>query len=59
MPDFNGEPVARLDLRVGAEHLALEVTDIGYGVMVEAFGAPHGVSVTEVRLEQLLDAPSS
>jgi hypothetical protein len=42
MPDFNGEPVARLDLRVGAEHLALEATDIGYGVMVEAFGAPHG-----------------
>lgn len=59
MPDFNGEPVARLDLRVGAEHLALEVTDIGYGVMVEAFGAPDGVSVTEVRVERLLDAPSS
>ncbi|MEU9996090.1 hypothetical protein [Streptomyces sp. NPDC050848] len=57
MPDFAGEPVARLDLRVGAEHLALQVTDIGSGVMVEAFGAPEGVSVTEVRLEPLLDAP--
>ncbi|MEV4947825.1 hypothetical protein [Streptomyces sp. NPDC053755] len=59
MPDFHGEPVARLDLRVGAERLALELTDIGYGVMVEAFGAPDGVSVTEVRLERPLDAPSS
>ncbi|WP_405927218.1 hypothetical protein [Streptomyces sp. NBC_00035] len=59
MPDFSGEPVARLDLRVGAEHLALEVTDINNGVMVEAFGAPEGVSVTEVRLEPLLDLPAS
>jgi hypothetical protein len=59
MPDFSGEPVARLDLRVGAEHLALEVTDINNGVMVEAFGAPEGVSVTEVRLEPLLDEPTS
>ncbi|MGW6567271.1 hypothetical protein [Streptomyces sp. NPDC054975] len=59
MPDFAGEPVARIDLRVGAEHLALEVTDIGNGVMVEAFGAPEDVSVTEVRLERQLDAPTS
>ncbi|MFI6015884.1 hypothetical protein ACIBAG_45190 [Streptomyces sp. NPDC051243] len=59
MPDFSGEPVARLDLRVGAEHLALEVTDIDSGVMVRAFGAPEGVSVTEVRLEPQLDAPTS
>ncbi|OAH14275.1 hypothetical protein STSP_23360 [Streptomyces jeddahensis] len=59
MPDFSGEPVARLDLRVGAEHLALEVTDIDNGVMVEAFGAPEGVSVTEVRLEPHLDEPTS
>ncbi|KUN76634.1 hypothetical protein AQJ64_37370 [Streptomyces griseoruber] len=59
MQDFWGEPVARLDLRVGAEHLALEVTDINNGVMVEAFGAPEGVSVTEVRLESQLDAPTS
>lgn len=58
MPDFNGEPVARLDLRVGADHLALEVTDIGNSVMIEAFGAPEGVSVTEVRLERLLDTLS-
>ncbi|MET9542982.1 hypothetical protein ABZY16_36725 [Streptomyces sp. NPDC006553] len=58
MPDFSGEPVARLDLRVGAEQLALEVTHIGNGVMVEAFGAPQGVSVTEVRLKRQLDEPS-
>ncbi|MGW3661400.1 hypothetical protein ACWD6R_39860 [Streptomyces sp. NPDC005151] len=59
MPDFSGEPVARLDLRVGADHLALEVTGTYLGVMVEAFGAPEGVSVTEVRLEPQLDAPTS
>lgn len=59
MPDFSGEPVARLDLRVGAEHLALEVTHINNGVMVEAFGAPEGVSVTEVRLERQVDPPTS
>ncbi|MFJ7268867.1 hypothetical protein ACIQV3_19870 [Streptomyces sp. NPDC099050] len=57
MPDFNGKPVVRLDLRVGADHLALEVTDIGNSVMIEAFGAPEGVSVTEVRLQRLLDLP--
>ncbi|MFD7260430.1 hypothetical protein [Streptomyces sp. NPDC059874] len=59
MPDFSGEPVARLDLRVGADRLALEVTGGHLGVMVEAFGAPEGVSVTEVRLEPQLDAPTS
>ncbi|MFG2651390.1 hypothetical protein [Streptomyces sp. NPDC048436] len=59
MPDFSGEPVARIDLRMGAEHLAVEVTDINNGVMVEAFGAPDGVSVTEVRLERRLDRPTS
>ncbi|WP_329384182.1 hypothetical protein OG625_22790 [Streptomyces sp. NBC_01351] len=59
VPDFNGEPVVRIDLRVGAEHLALEVTDIGNGVMVVAFGAPEDVSVTEVRLQPQLDAPMS
>ena len=59
MPDFSGEPVARLDLRVGAELLALEVTDINNGVLVEAFGAPEGVSVTEVRLKPPLDRPLS
>ncbi|MFD6885031.1 hypothetical protein [Streptomyces sp. NPDC059957] len=57
MPDFNGRPVVRLDLRVGADHQALEVTDIGNSVMIEAFGAPEGVSVTEVRLPRLLDMP--
>ncbi|MDX3521505.1 hypothetical protein [Streptomyces scabiei] len=59
MPDVAGEPVARLDLRVGAEHVALEVTDVDDGVLVEAFGAPEGVSVTEVRLESQPDAPTS
>ncbi|WP_369171943.1 hypothetical protein AB5J49_29885 [Streptomyces sp. R28] len=59
MPDFSGEPVARLDLRVGAEHLALEVTDIDSGVLVRSFGAPLGVSVTEVRLKPQLDTPTS
>ncbi|GGJ70292.1 hypothetical protein [Streptomyces brasiliensis] len=58
MPDFSGKPVARLDLRVGAEHLALQVTATYLGVMVEAFGAPDGVSVTDVRLVPELDAPT-
>lgn len=57
MPEFAGEPVARLDLRVGADLLALEVSGTYLGVMVEAFGAPEGVSVTEVRLERQLDVP--
>ncbi|MFD5367821.1 hypothetical protein [Streptomyces sp. NPDC127103] len=59
MPNFAGRPVVRLDLRVGSGHLALEVTDIGNGVMVRAFGAPEYVSVTEVRLKQELDWPTS
>ncbi|MEU6354826.1 hypothetical protein ABZ896_36850 [Streptomyces sp. NPDC047072] len=59
MPDFSGEPVARLDLRVGAGLLALQVTDIRKGVMVEAFGAPEGVDVTDVRLKPPLSWPSS
>ncbi|MEV7524899.1 hypothetical protein [Streptomyces sp. NPDC091371] len=59
MPDFAGKPVARLDLRVGAEQLALEISSPYLGVMVEPFGAPDGVSVTEVRLEPQLDAPTS
>ncbi|MDH6622731.1 hypothetical protein M2271_000518 [Streptomyces sp. LBL] len=59
MPDFSGEPVARLDLRVGAERLALQVTGVNNGVMVEAFGAPEGVSVTEVRLKPRLDRPTT
>ena len=59
MPDFSGEPVTRLDLRVGADHVALEVTGAYQGVMVEAFGAPEGVSVTEVRLERELAEPTA
>ncbi|MFD3946200.1 hypothetical protein [Streptomyces sp. NPDC058579] len=58
MPDFSGEPRVRLDLRVGAERLALEVTDLGNSVMVEAFGVPKDVKVTEVRLVPQLDAPT-
>ncbi|MGQ4485005.1 hypothetical protein ACN6LM_006727 [Streptomyces sp. SAS_281] len=59
MPDFSGRPVSRFDLRVGADHLALEVTGIGNGVMIRAFGAPQGVSVTEVRLNRQPDRPTS
>ncbi|MFF9070252.1 hypothetical protein ACF09E_33405 [Streptomyces sp. NPDC014891] len=59
MPDFSGRPVVRLDLRVGSGNLALEVTDIGNSVMVRAFGAPEHVSVTEVRLKQEVDWPTS
>lgn len=59
MPDFSGRPVARLDVRVGAEHLALEVTVISNSVMVEAFGAPEGVSVTRVWLKRQVDPPTS
>ncbi|MFJ7990052.1 hypothetical protein [Streptomyces sp. NPDC096351] len=59
MPNFGGRPVVRLDLRVGSGNLALEVTDIGNGVMVRAFGAPEHVSVTEVRLKQEVDWPTS
>jgi len=59
MPDFSGRPVSRLDLRVGADHLALEITDIGNGVMVRAFGAPQDVRVTEVRLNRQPDRPTS
>ncbi|MFF5767790.1 hypothetical protein ACFY8F_35415 [Streptomyces tanashiensis] len=59
MPNFAGRPVVRLDLRVGADRLALEVTDLGGCVMVQAFGAPQDVSVTEVRLKQELALPTS
>ncbi|MGW7045424.1 hypothetical protein ACWGDT_22510, partial [Streptomyces avermitilis] len=59
MPDFSGEPVARIDVRVGAGLLALEVTAINHGVMVEAFGAPEYASVTEVRLVRRVDPPTS
>ncbi|MFD8206875.1 hypothetical protein ACFV2S_10770 [Streptomyces sp. NPDC059695] len=58
-PNFAGRPVARIDLRVGADHLALEVTDIGQGLMVRAFGAPQDVNVTEVLLKRQLDRPTS
>ncbi|MCZ4514108.1 hypothetical protein O3Q52_39445 [Streptomyces sp. ActVer] len=59
MPDLSGKSVARLDVRVGAGQLALEVTVIHNSVMVQAFGAPEGVSVTEVLLKQQPDRPTS
>ncbi|MFE6710674.1 hypothetical protein [Streptomyces sp. NPDC057695] len=59
VPNFAGRPVVRLDVRVGADHLALEVTDTGNAVMVRAFGAPQYASVTEVRLEREVDWPTS
>ncbi|MFJ9560182.1 hypothetical protein ACIRQQ_09090 [Streptomyces fuscichromogenes] len=51
MPDRAGAPRARLDLRVIGSHLALEVSEAGGSVTVEAFGAPgtEGVSVTDVQ----------
>ncbi|MDX2935374.1 hypothetical protein [Streptomyces ipomoeae] len=59
MPDRAGAPRARIDLRVsGGDHLALEVTGFHTMVMVEAFGAPEGVSVTDVRLQLQLDVPT-
>ncbi|MEV6171640.1 hypothetical protein AB0L99_25885 [Streptomyces sp. NPDC051954] len=59
MRDFAGQPVARVDVRLGAGHLALQVTDVNIGVMVEAFGAPEYVSVTEVRLKPLVAWPTT
>lgn len=58
MPDSGGSPRARVDLRLSdGDHLALEITGTYLGVMVEAFGAPDGVSVSDVRLEPQLDEP--
>ncbi|MFF8974672.1 hypothetical protein [Streptomyces sp. NPDC014995] len=58
MTDSGGSPRARIDLRQwDGDHLALQVTGTYLGVMVEAFGAPEGVSVTEVRLKPQLDEP--
>ncbi|MFD9038587.1 hypothetical protein [Streptomyces bottropensis] len=62
MPDvFSDTPRARLDLRVDGGHLALDVTDYGANVVVEAFGAPAstGVSVTDVRRTPIVDRPTA
>ncbi|MEU8653728.1 hypothetical protein [Streptomyces sp. NPDC048737] len=59
MPDQGGAPRARLDLRLGDDHAALEVTGTYLGVMVETFGASKGVGVTEVLLKPQLDEPTS
>ncbi|MDF6043861.1 hypothetical protein LRD69_17335 [Streptomyces sp. JH14] len=58
MPDFSGRPVVRVDLRLGSDHLAVQVTALSRGVMVEAFGAPEGVNVTDVHLQPELDFPT-
>lgn len=59
MPDHGGAPRARLDLRLGDDRAALEVTGTYLGVMVETFGASKGVSATEVLLEPQVDEPTS
>ncbi|MFD8935401.1 hypothetical protein ACFV0R_09100 [Streptomyces sp. NPDC059578] len=59
MPDRFGKPVARVDLRLGAERLAVEISGFGQSVMVRAFGVPDGVHVTAVRLKPELDRPMS
>lgn len=59
MPDHAGVPRARIDLRVaGGDHLAVEVNGYNTFVTVEAFGAPEGVSVTDVRRNPVLDPPT-
>jgi hypothetical protein len=59
MPDFSGSPRARIDLRVlGGDHLAVQVTGTYLGAMIETFGTPEGVDVTEVRLKPIIDRPS-
>ncbi|ULR52701.1 hypothetical protein [Streptomyces deccanensis] len=50
VPDHLGEPRTRLDLRVGSDHIALQVTANDLGVTTETFGASEGVSVTDVLL---------
>lgn len=51
MPDHQGAPRARLDLRFMGNHLVLEITGTTDGVRVEPFGVPEteDVDVTEVR----------
>ncbi|SPF06596.1 hypothetical protein [Streptomyces sp. MA5143a] len=58
MPDFSGSPRARVDLRVPAgDRLAVQVTGTYLGAMIETFGTPKGVGVTEVRLKPVIDRP--
>lgn len=60
MSDRAGARRARIDLRVGSgDHLAVEVTGYNSFVTVEAFGAPEGVSVTDVRRNLVVDRPMS
>ncbi|GHH88394.1 hypothetical protein [Streptomyces capitiformicae] len=59
MPDYAGVPRARIDLRVAdGDHLAVEVNGYNTLVTVEAFGAPEGVSVTDVRRNLVFDPPT-
>lgn len=55
MPEHDGSPRARLDLRMMGSRLALEVTAIGSGVVVEAFGVPEreDVNVTQVQRKSI------
>lgn len=61
MPDHAGAPRSRIDLRVLGGRVALEVTGVGDGVVVEVFGAPETeeVKVTDVKRKPGLDAPAS
>ncbi|MFC8011530.1 hypothetical protein [Streptomyces cinereoruber] len=54
MPDHDGSPRARLDLRFMGNNLALEITGTRDGVSVESFGAPEteDVRITDVRRKQ-------
>ncbi|MFZ4297598.1 hypothetical protein ACOZE3_06685 [Streptomyces cinereoruber] len=54
MPDHDGSPRARLDLRFMGNNLALEITGTRDRVSVEPFGAPEteDVRITEVRRKQ-------
>ncbi len=54
MPDHDGSPRARLDLRFMGDNLVLEITGTPHRVRVEPFGAPEteDVRVTDVRRGQ-------
>ncbi|MFJ4340221.1 hypothetical protein [Streptomyces sp. NPDC088915] len=61
MPDRDGSPRARLDLRFMGNNLVLEITGTRHRVLVEPFGAPEtdDVRVTSVERRQNPAAPSS
>ncbi|MCJ0871198.1 hypothetical protein [Streptomyces sp. AP-93] len=61
MPDHEGAPRARVDLRLLGSRLALEVTGTSSGVSAEAFGASEeeGVNVADVKRKPKQGAPAS